>query len=127
MGGTGVVEFVHDSTDLLRALNAARKGHFKVRIPAKNGALPPEVAVGLNELFAANQRMARELEELRRERKDLLRALRAFEEGDFSARASGYCSFPHGRGGRRSCGWRANWRGLAERWEKKAGFLSELR
>ena len=88
MGGTGVVEFVHDSSGLLRALNAARKGNFKVRIPAKNGALPPEVAVGLNELFAANQRMARELEELRRERKDLLRALRAFEEGDFSARAS---------------------------------------
>ena len=88
MGGTGVVEFVHDSSDLLRALNAARKGNFKVRIPAKNGALPQEVAVGLNELFAANQRMARELEELRRERKDLLRALQAFEEGDFSARAS---------------------------------------
>ena len=88
MGGTGVVEFVHDSSGLLRALNAARKGNFKVRIPAKNGALPPEVAVGLNELFAANQRMARELEELRRERKDLLRALQAFEEGDFSARAS---------------------------------------
>jgi HAMP domain-containing protein/CheY-like chemotaxis protein len=88
MGGTGVVEFVHDSTGLLRALNAARKGNFKVRVPAKNGALPPEVAAGLNELFAANHRMARELEELRRERKDLLRALQAFEEGDFSARAS---------------------------------------
>ena len=88
MGGTGIVGFVHDSTDLLRALNAARKGNFKVRVPAKNGAFPPKVAAGLNELFAANQRMARELEELRRERKDLLRALRAFEEGDFSARAS---------------------------------------
>ena len=61
MGGTGVVQFVHDSADLLRALNAARKGNFRVRVPAKNGALPPEVAAGLNELFAANHRMAREI------------------------------------------------------------------
>ena len=88
MGSNGVAEFVHDSPDLLKALNAARKGNFKVRVPAKNGTIPPEVAAGLNEVFAANQRMARELEELRRERKDLLRTLQAFEEGDFSARAS---------------------------------------
>ena len=88
MGGNGVTEFVHDSTDLLKALNAARKGNFKARVPAKNGSISPEVAAGLNEVFAANQRMARELEELRRERKDLLRTLQAFEEGDFSARAS---------------------------------------
>src|SRR5207249_10275640 len=60
----------------------------KVRIPAKNGAVPPEVAAGLNQVFAVNQRMAQELEELRRERKDLLRALEAFEEGDFAARAA---------------------------------------
>ena len=86
MGGNGVAELVHDSADLLKALNAARKGNFKVRVPAKNGAIPPEVAAGLNEVFAANQKMSRELEELRRERKDLLRTLEAFEEGTWQAR-----------------------------------------
>ena len=102
MGGNGVTEFAHDSTDLLKALNAARKGNFKVRIHAKNGAIPPEVAAGLNEVFAANQSMARELEELRRERKDLLRTLQAFEQGDFSARASkGQSGSPVVRRGKR--------------------------
>jgi len=87
MGGNGVAQFAYESPDLLKVLNAARKGNFKVRIPAKNAAIPREVAAGLNEVFAANQKMARELEELRRERKDLLEALQAFEEGDFAARA----------------------------------------
>src|SRR5437588_418023 len=88
MGGNGTAQFAYQSPDLVKVLNAARKGNFKVRIPAKNGAVPPEVAAGLNQVFAVNQRMAQELEELRRERKDLLRALEAFEEGDFAARAA---------------------------------------
>src|SRR5207253_1170918 len=81
IGGNGTAQFAYQSPDLVKVLNAARKGNFKVRIPAKNGAVPPEVAAGLNQVFAVNQRMAQELEELRRERKDLLRALEAFEEG----------------------------------------------
>ena len=88
MRGNGVAQFAYESPDLVKVLNTARKENFKVRIPAKNGAIPPEVAAGLNQVFAANQRMAKELEELRRERKDLLRALEAFGEGDFAARAS---------------------------------------
>ena len=78
MGGNGVAQFAYESPDLVKVLNAARKGNFKVRIPAKNGAIPAEVAAGLNQVFAANQRMAQELEELRRERRDLLQALEAF-------------------------------------------------
>ncbi|HVH70682.1 MAG TPA: hypothetical protein VNB49_06180, partial [Candidatus Dormibacteraeota bacterium] len=88
MGGNGVAQFAYESPDLVRVLKAARKGNFKFRIPAKNGAIPPDVAAGLNEVFAANQSMARELEELREERKDLLRTLQAFGQGDFSARSS---------------------------------------
>src|SRR5690242_21705027 len=89
MRGNGVAQIAYDSPDLLKALNAARKGNFKVRIPGKNGSIPREVAAGLNEVFAANQKMAQELEVLRQERKDLLRTLQAFEEGDFAARAGG--------------------------------------
>src|SRR5947208_15317570 len=86
MGGNGTAQFAYQSPDLVKVLNAARRGNFKVRIPAKNGAVPPEVAAGLNQGFGVNQRMAHELDELRRELKDLLRAIEAFEEGDFASR-----------------------------------------
>src|SRR5437016_3756415 len=88
MGGNGTAQFAYQSPDLVKVLNAARKGNFKVRIPAKNGAVPPEVAAGLSQVFAASRRRAEELGGLRRELKDLLRALEAFEEGDFAARAA---------------------------------------
>src|SRR5690349_926139 len=87
MATNGTTQATLVAPDLVKALNAARKGNFKVRVPTAHSVIPREVAVGLNDVFAANQKMARELEELRRERKDLLRTLEAFEQGDFAARA----------------------------------------
>ena len=87
MATNGTTQATLVASDLAKALNAARKGNFKVRVPTAHSVIPREVAVGLNDVFAANQKMARELEELRLERKDLLRTLEAFEQGDFAARA----------------------------------------
>src|SRR5947209_12976351 len=87
MGTNGTTQATLVAADLVKALNAARRGNFNVRVPTAHSVIPREVAAGLNEVVAANQKMARELEELRRERKDLLEALQAFEEGDFAARA----------------------------------------
>ena len=87
MGTNGTTQATLVAADLVKALNAARRGNFNVRVPTAHSVIPREVAAGLNDVFAANQKMARELEELRRERKDLLRTLEAFEQGDFAARA----------------------------------------
>jgi HAMP domain-containing protein/signal transduction histidine kinase/DNA-binding response OmpR family regulator len=86
MATNGTTQAALVASDLVKALNAARKGNFKVRVPTARSVIPREIAVGLNDVFAANQKMVRELEELRRERKDLLRTLEAFEQGDFAAR-----------------------------------------
>jgi HAMP domain-containing protein/CheY-like chemotaxis protein/signal transduction histidine kinase len=74
--------------ELVKTLSVARKGDFRVRIPVKQSGVPREVAEPLNEILALNQRMAEELKELHRERKDLLRTLKAVEKGDFTTRAS---------------------------------------
>jgi HAMP domain-containing protein/CheY-like chemotaxis protein/signal transduction histidine kinase len=87
MATNGTTQATLAAPDLVKALNAARKGNFKVRVPTAHSVIPREIAVGLNDVFSANQKMARELEELRRERKDLLRTLEAFEQGDFASRA----------------------------------------
>src|ERR1700756_67042 len=94
MATNGTTQATLVAPDLVKALKAARKGNFKVRVPTAHSVIPRDVAVGLNDVFATNQKMARELgelrgelEELRRERKDLLRTLEAFEQGDFAARA----------------------------------------
>jgi len=87
MATNGTTQATLVAPDLVKALNAARKGNFKVRVPTAHSIIPREIAVGLNDVFAANQKMARELEDLRRERKDLLRTLEAFEQGHFAARA----------------------------------------
>jgi HAMP domain-containing protein/CheY-like chemotaxis protein/signal transduction histidine kinase len=86
MATNGTTQAALVASDLVKALNAARRGNFKVRVPTARSVIPREIAVGLNDVFAANQKMVRELEELRRERKDLLRTLEAFEQGDFAAR-----------------------------------------
>src|SRR5207253_1341923 len=128
MGGNGTAQFAYQSPQPVKVLNAALKGNFKFRITAKNGAVPPEVAAGLNQVFAVNQRMAQELEELRRERKDLLRALEAFEEGDFAARAAeGPSGSPVVRALNNVIGMNqkvaGEWCASAGPWGKKAGFL----
>src|SRR5690349_1378781 len=87
MPTNGTTQATLVASDLVKALNAARKRNFKIRVSTAHSVIPREVAAGLNDVFAANQKMAREIEELRRERKDLLRTLEAFEQGDFAARA----------------------------------------
>jgi hypothetical protein len=47
---------------LLRALQAVRDGDFSVRMPSDQTGLTGKVADTFNEIVAANQRMARELE-----------------------------------------------------------------
>src|SRR5437588_324093 len=79
MRGNGVARVSHESPDLLQVLNAARNGKLNVRIAERQSGITREVAAGLNEVFA-------ELEELRRERNNLLRTLEAFEQGNFAAR-----------------------------------------
>ncbi len=88
MGTNGTTQVTLGTADLIKALNAARRGNFKVRIPTRHSVVPRKVAEGLNDILSINARMAGELEELRRERKDLLRTLQAVERGDFTARAS---------------------------------------
>ncbi|HLY08155.1 MAG TPA: HAMP domain-containing protein, partial [Planctomycetota bacterium] len=83
-GSTRVLE----SGDLVKVLKAARKGDFGVRVSLKQSGVPRDVAEPLNEILALNRAMAEELKDLHRERRDLLRTLKAVEKGDFTARVS---------------------------------------
>ena len=53
MGSSRVAQSAYEAPSLLKALDAAGRGNFKVRIAANNGAVPREVAEPLNEVFAA--------------------------------------------------------------------------
>src|SRR5260370_36907518 len=88
MGKNGTTQVTFGTADLIKALNAARRGNFKVRIPTRHSVVPRKVAEGLNDILSINGRMAVELEELRRERKDVLRTLLGAVRGGFTARAS---------------------------------------
>ena len=68
MPTNGTTQATLVASDLVKALNAARKRNFKICVSTAHSVIPREVAAGLNDVFAANQKMAREIEELRRER-----------------------------------------------------------
>src|SRR2546426_8964148 len=63
MGRDGVSQVAFEAADLVKALKAARKGNFKVRIPATHPVVPRRLAEGVNGILAINGRMASELEE----------------------------------------------------------------
>ena len=58
-GGNGVAIEPHD---LLHALQAMRVGNFSVRLPGDLTGIEGKIADTFNEIVAANQRMAQQLE-----------------------------------------------------------------
>src|SRR5882762_8860690 len=88
MGTNSVSQVAVQAADVLSVLKAAGSGNFKARIPGGDSAVPRKVADSLNQILALNASMASELDELRKESKDLLRTLQAVEKGNFTARAS---------------------------------------
>src|SRR3989475_11548813 len=94
MGRHRVPHVAFKAADVVKALKAARNGNFQVRIPATPLVVARSLAEGVNGILAINGRMASELEEHRRERKDLLRTLLAVEKGDFTARAAQHSPSP---------------------------------
>ncbi|MGH6958182.1 MAG: HAMP domain-containing protein, partial [Caulobacteraceae bacterium] len=59
--GSGLGE-TFDSRELLAALQAMRVGDFSVRLPSDRGGMAARVADAFNDIVAANQRMAQQLE-----------------------------------------------------------------
>ena len=55
-----------DSKTLLTALTAFRKGDFSVRLPMEWTGIAGKVADAFNEVVALNERMAKELDRVRR-------------------------------------------------------------
>src|SRR5690242_12092292 len=51
-------------SSLLQALQAVRNGDFSVRLPADRVGMPGKIADTFNDIVLANQRMARELEQV---------------------------------------------------------------
>jgi HAMP domain-containing protein/CheY-like chemotaxis protein/signal transduction histidine kinase len=60
--GNGRLDDVFDQHALLRALQAMRLGDFSVRLPGDQTGLSGKIADTFNEIVAANQRMAHQLE-----------------------------------------------------------------
>ena len=60
--GNGHVEGAFDQRALLHAMRAMRLGDFSVRLPGDQTGLRGKIADTFNEIVAANQRMARQLE-----------------------------------------------------------------
>src|SRR5262245_8930169 len=54
----------HDLEVLLDALQAVRGGDFSVRLPRNQALLGGKIADAFNEIVAANERMAHQLEEV---------------------------------------------------------------
>jgi len=102
-GSTAVAE----SEALSQALGALESGDYSVRLPKGHSTLAPEIIDRLNRIFELVQKrqrdaavrereLTRELDEAKesaparrstsREKREILRALAAVEEGDFSAR-----------------------------------------
>ncbi|MBI3857833.1 MAG: hypothetical protein HY293_19300, partial [Planctomycetes bacterium] len=86
MKTNGAVATAGKAGGLVRTLKSARK----VAPPARqlrNSGAPRSTADAFKKLLAANRRMARELKQLHSERREVLRTLKAVEQGDFTARA----------------------------------------
>jgi len=98
---------VADAEALSQALRALESGDYSARLPKGHSAIAPEIVDRLNHIFeeiqrrqretAAHEReLTRELDEVKesaprhrspsREKREILRALGAVEDGDFSAR-----------------------------------------
>src|ERR1700733_1942983 len=61
--GNGAVETASaENFDLLQALQAMRIGDFSVRLPGNQTGLEGKIADTFNEIVAANERMARQLD-----------------------------------------------------------------
>ena len=61
--------------ELVKMLHAARE----------NAETPPELGAAIGEILTRNRRLSKEVEDLRRERRDLLKTLKAVERGDFTS------------------------------------------
>src|SRR5690348_6777674 len=62
--GNGQLNGSSDQHQLLHALQAVRMGDFSVRLPGDQTGLTGKIADTFNEIVAANERMARELEQV---------------------------------------------------------------
>src|SRR5437868_3229741 len=62
--GNGHLDGSSDQHQLLHALQAVRLGDFSVRLPGDQTGLSGKIADTFNEIVAANERMARELEQV---------------------------------------------------------------
>src|SRR5262245_48884259 len=60
--GNGHIEGTFDQHALLHVLRAVRLGDFSVRLPGDQTGLPGKIADTFNEIVAANERMAHQLE-----------------------------------------------------------------
>ena len=71
---------VLDGELLLEVLTAFRKGDFTARMPVHWTGVAGKVADGLNEIVAANQALATELERVKKELVDQQKAITSIED-----------------------------------------------